>query len=64
MGQHMLFNPGWEAPNDGEYIEVGEHPDSAGIHHPKKIHLDKGDKFPETSNPDRLWTRIKPHSTK
>ncbi|MBX5435971.1 MAG: YjzC family protein [Alicyclobacillaceae bacterium] len=59
MGQHNQFEPGWEVPNDGEYVEVGEHPDSGNLHDPKRVMLRKGDRFPRTSNPNRKWTRVK-----
>lgn len=61
MAQHRQFEPGWEVPNDGTYVEVGEHPDSAGIHNPKQVHLHKGDLFPGTTNGNRKWTKVKPH---
>jgi hypothetical protein len=64
MGQHRQFEPGWEVPNDGDYIEIGEHPDSAGIHNPNIVHLHKGDYFPHTTNRERKWARVKPHNTK
>ncbi len=64
MGQHHQFEPGWEVPNDGDYIEIGTHPDSAGIHHPKKVHLRRGQIFPHTTNGDRKWVRMKAHNTK
>ncbi|QQE80193.1 YjzC family protein [Alicyclobacillus sp. SO9] len=64
MAQHQQFEPGWKAPNDGDYIEVGEHPDSAGIHDPQTVHLRKGESFPRTRNGNRKWARVKPHDTK
>ncbi|QSO54469.1 YjzC family protein [Alicyclobacillus curvatus] len=57
MGQHNQFEPGWKVPNDGEYVEVGEHPDSNNLSHPKKVRLRKGDIFPHTTNGNRKWTR-------
>jgi hypothetical protein len=57
MGQENQFKPGWEVPNDGEYVEIGEHPDSGNLHNPRKIRLHKGDTFPETTNTNRKWTR-------
>ncbi|WP_067619069.1 YjzC family protein [Alicyclobacillus acidiphilus] len=59
MGERSEFTPGYEAPNTGVYIEVGAHPDSGDLHNPKRIHLHKGEKFPETTNSDRKWRRIK-----
>ncbi len=64
VGQHKQFEPGWEVPNDGFYIEVGEHPDSASIRDPRKVHLKRGDTFPATSNHNRKWVRMKAHNTK
>lgn len=61
MGQHNQFEPGWEVPNDGEYVETGEHPDSRNLKNPKHVHLEKGETFPSTSDPDRKWTRVKGH---
>ena len=61
MGQHNQFEPGWEVPNDGTYVEIGEHPDSANPKNPKSVHLQKGDTFPMTSHPKRKWTREKGH---
>jgi hypothetical protein len=57
MGQHNQFEPGWQVPNNGDYVEIGEHPDSGNLHQPRKIQLKRGDKFPETSDPNRKWTR-------
>lgn len=59
MGQHNQFEPGWEVPDNGEYEEVGEHPDSQNIHEPKRLRLQKGDTFPKTTNPNRKWTRVR-----
>lgn len=61
MGQHNQFQPGWVVPNDGEYVETGEHPDSGNLHDPKRVRLRRGDTFPLTSNPNRKWTRIRGH---
>ncbi|MCL6444082.1 MAG: YjzC family protein [Alicyclobacillus sp.] len=64
MGQHNVFEPGWEVPNDGEYVEVGEFPDSGNhIHTPRRVRLSKGDTFPMTKNPTRKWTRVRGHHT-
>lgn len=59
MGQHNQFEPGWEVPNDGVYVEVGAHPDSGNLKDPRKVHLNKGDTFPDTTNPRRKWARAK-----
>ncbi|GGJ01503.1 hypothetical protein GCM10010885_08380 [Alicyclobacillus cellulosilyticus] len=65
MGQHNQFEPGWEVPNDGEYIEIGEHPDSGNhIRNPRRVRLRKGDTFPETTNGNRKWTRVRGHHWK
>lgn len=61
MGQENQFEPGWEVPNDGIYVEIGEHPDSRNLRRPRKIHLQKGDAFPLTGNKNRKWTRYKGH---
>lgn len=59
-GQHNVFEPGWEVPNDGWYVEVGEHPDSGNLLHRQKVHLKKGDTFPDTGNKNRKWRRVHP----
>lgn len=59
VGERSEFTPGYKAPNNGVYIEVGAHPDSEDLHHPKRIYLHKGERFPETTNDDRKWRRIK-----
>ncbi|MFB5190271.1 YjzC family protein [Alicyclobacillus fastidiosus] len=59
MGEWSEFNPGYEVPNTGVYIEVGEHPDSGDLTAPQRVHLHKGDKFPRTTNGNRKWRRIK-----
>jgi hypothetical protein len=61
MGQHNQFEPGWEVPNDGFYIEIGAHPESGNLKEPRKIYLKKGDKFPDTRNPRRKWTKFFEH---
>jgi len=57
MGQPTRFRPGDKAPNNGIYIEIGETGDN--VVNPKKIHLEAGDKFPETSNHNRQWTYMR-----
>jgi YjzC-like protein len=54
MGQNHQFKPGQKAPNNGTYIEIGD--TGSNIINPKKIHLKKGQPFPESSNDDRIWT--------
>ena len=56
-GEPSLFNPGDEAPNDGVYIETGENDFHMGIEDPAQVKLKKGQTFPETTNPNRKWTR-------
>ncbi len=55
MGEMRQFRPGYKAPNDGIYIEVGEQGDS--VMNPKQVRLAKGDPFPETSNHNRKWVK-------
>jgi hypothetical protein len=57
MGEQTQFNPGDQAPNDGQYIEIGEAAFHMGVNHPKIVTLQKGDPFPETSNHNRKWKR-------
>jgi len=54
MGQKNHFRPGDEAPNDGIYIEIGE--SGSSVMNPNQIKLKAGDRFPETSNHNRVWT--------
>ncbi|GAB3061672.1 YjzC family protein [Virgibacillus ainsalahensis] len=53
MGEISQFKGGEKAPNNGIYIEVGE--SGSGVDDPHQIELKAGDKFPETSNNDRVW---------
>ncbi|MBP1994620.1 YjzC family protein [Paenibacillus eucommiae] len=57
MGEKTQYNPGDHAPNDGEYIEIGENDFHMGINNPKMVTLQKGDHFPDTSNHNRKWRR-------
>ncbi|WP_314000568.1 YjzC family protein [uncultured Paenibacillus sp.] len=59
MGEWSEFDPGHRAPNDGVYIEVGEQSFHMGVNDPKKISLKKGERFPDTSNHNRKWKRLK-----
>lgn len=59
MGERTQFEPGDRAPNDGVYIETGEDDFHMGINDPRQVELQAGDRFPETSNDDRKWTRKK-----
>lgn len=54
MGQNRQFRAGQKAPNNGDYIEIGETGD--GVMNPKMVKLKAGDRFPENSNHNRLWT--------
>lgn len=57
MGEWTHYNPGDHAPNDGQYIEIGENAFHMGVNNPKIVTLKKGDPFPETSNHNRKWKR-------
>ncbi|MEW9501560.1 YjzC family protein [Jeotgalibacillus marinus] len=54
MGQSHQFKPGNKAPNNGFYVEIGE--TGSTVNKPKKIKLEAGDSFPETTNHNRVWT--------
>ncbi|MFD2681258.1 YjzC family protein [Bacillus seohaeanensis] len=54
MGQSRQFKGGDKAPNNGIYLEIGE--TGSNVNNPKKVRLKAGDRFPETSNHNRLWT--------
>lgn len=56
MGEQTQFVFGDKAPNDGEYIEIGERAFHMGINDPKHIYLKKGEHFPKNTNDDRKWT--------
>ncbi|WP_409291806.1 YjzC family protein [Peribacillus sp. SCS-26] len=53
MGQKHRFQGGSKAPNNGSYVEVGV--GGSMVRNPRKIHLNAGDSFPETTNDDRQW---------
>jgi hypothetical protein len=59
MGEWSEFSPGHQAPNDGVYIEVGEVSFHMGISNPRRITLHQGERFPDTSNKDRKWKRLR-----
>ncbi|GGF94138.1 YjzC family protein [Paenibacillus abyssi] len=59
MGEWTEFEPGDRAPNDGVYIEIGERAFHMGIENPKKVELRKGERFPDTSNHNRKWKKMK-----
>lgn len=58
MGEGTEFNHGDQAPNDGEYTEIGENSYHMGINDPQRITLKAGERFPETSNHNRKWARV------
>jgi hypothetical protein len=57
MGERTQFDQGDHAPNDGQYMEIGEAAFHMGVNNPKIVTLKKGDPFPETSNHNRKWKR-------
>jgi hypothetical protein len=57
MGEKTEFEPGDKAPNDGEYIEIGENDFHMGINDPQQVSLKKGEPFPETKNKNRKWAK-------
>ncbi|MGM9927260.1 MAG: YjzC family protein [Bacillus sp. (in: firmicutes)] len=57
MGQSRQFRAGDKAPNNGFYIEIGE--TGSNVLHPQKIHLKAGERFPENSNHNRIWTYVR-----
>jgi len=58
MGEWTEFEEGDRAPNDGEYMEVGENDFHMHINNPKRVYLRKGQPFPETSNHNRKWKKF------
>lgn len=54
MGEYSHFRFGQKAPNNGLYREIGE--EGNNVKDPKMIKLRSGDKFPQNSNHDRVWT--------
>ncbi|PWI58307.1 YjzC family protein [Sulfoacidibacillus thermotolerans] len=59
MGERTQFNPGERAPNDGMYVEVSEARHAGSVKDTVVIHLQRGERFPETKNKDRKWTHKK-----
>jgi YjzC-like protein len=57
MGQSRQFRAGEKAPNNGEYIEIGE--TGSMVKNPQKLRLKAGDRFPENSNHNRLWSYMR-----
>ncbi len=58
MGEKTEFRPGETAPNTADYVEIGENDRIMGIQHPRRIRLSAGDRFPDTSNHNRKWTKL------
>lgn len=54
MGQRRQFNSHDKAPNNGIYVEIGETGNM--VQNPKQVKLKAGDRFPLTTNHDRIWT--------
>ncbi|WP_200411267.1 YjzC family protein [Virgibacillus salexigens] len=54
MGEYSHFRIGQKAPNNGVYIEIGE--TGSSVNEPKMVKLKAGEKFPQTSNHNRVWT--------
>ncbi|PLS15481.1 YjzC family protein [Peribacillus saganii] len=54
MGQNHQFKAGQKAPNNGVYIEIGE--TGSSVSSPKMVKLSAGDRFPENTNHNRIWT--------
>jgi len=54
LGQSRHFKSGDRAPNNGYYVEIGE--TGSMVYNPQKIHLKAGERFPENSNHNRIWT--------
>lgn len=54
MGEYSHFRFGEKAPNNGIYREIGE--TGNNVREPKSVELNAGDKFPQNSNHDRVWT--------
>ncbi|OAB42043.1 YjzC family protein [Paenibacillus glacialis] len=57
MGEGTEFKPGDKAPNNGHYMEFGDIGLETTIVDPKHVTLRKGERFPETSNKDRIWKK-------
>lgn len=59
MGEKTEYEKGDKAPNPGVYTEVGEARSfHTEIQNPKRIEMEKGDTFPETSNQNRKWKKV------
>ncbi|AIQ21369.1 MULTISPECIES: YjzC family protein [Paenibacillus] len=59
MGEQTEYEKGDKAPNPGVYMEVGEARSfHTQISNPKRIEMEKGDTFPETTNKNRKWKKV------
>lgn len=54
MGEYSHFRFGQKAPKNGVYKEIGE--TGTSVSDPKIVNLKTGEKFPQNSNHDRVWT--------
>ncbi|ASK60833.1 YjzC family protein [Virgibacillus phasianinus] len=54
MGEYSHFRFGQKAPNNGVYMEIGE--TGSMVKDPQRIKLKAGEKFPQNTNFDRVWT--------
>ena len=54
MGEYSHFRFGQKAPNNGVYREIGE--TGSNVNDPKIVKLEAGEKFPQNTNHDRVWT--------
>ena len=55
MGERSRFKPGEKSPKNGGYMEIGE--SGSSVQDPMIIDLEKGEKFPNTRNKNRVWTQ-------
>ncbi|MNF14221.1 hypothetical protein D3C80_2163500 [compost metagenome] len=59
MGERTEYEKGDRAPNPGIYTEVGEARSfHTEIQNPKRITMEKGDIFPDTTNKKRKWKKV------
>ncbi|KGX92678.1 hypothetical protein N781_15285 [Pontibacillus halophilus JSM 076056 = DSM 19796] len=54
MGQRHQFTKNDSAPNNGVYVEIGE--TGSMVTNPKQVRLRAGQRFPENTNHNRVWT--------
>ncbi len=58
MGEKTEYEEGDKAPNPGVYTEVGEARSfHTQISNPKRITMERGETFPETTNKNRKWKK-------